>query len=490
MKSYSSLIILIVLIISFSACSHTTLTTDNLEGRENILEYRNNLEDSLILELPQIPRLCDAMDIEKRYVDIGDCKLYCEIEGTGTPMVLINGGPGDSHHIFHPWLSAASKDFQVIYYDQRGCGLSDYEPGPGYSFEQAVDDLEQLRLALHIDKWILVGHSFGGGLAQYYTIKHPENVIGQVLVASIPMVDRDEFRGGRGEKYYTKNEAEKINELRNMAIAREISMPQYLINRDLNGGWKRQYYYKPSRERIAQNALYDFIADPAYASDWAVYDFENVFIECPVPTLVFEGKYDVVWEFDRPAIMAEFHPHARIVVFETSGHNIYADEPTRFVDEIKAWFRTATSPMGPQLEKWTTSVEALIGERLILIASSKEFIALIKESGVGPAMEYYQQAKSDNPELQIFFEAPMNALGYEYLFADKIDESLEIFNLNILEYPKSWNTHDSYGEALLTAGKKKLAAEHYQISIELNPENENGKNVLKHISKADQSSSE
>ena len=481
MKSYISIIILVIMGLSFSTCSHKTITTDAPERRENLLDYKSHLEDSLILELPQIPRLCDAMDVEKRYVDIGDAKLYVEIEGSGTPMVLINGGPGDTHHIFHPWASEAAKAFQVIYYDQRGCGLSDYNPGPGYSFEQAIDDLEQLRIALKIDKWILVGHSFGGGIAQYYSIKYPESVIGQVLVASVPMVNRDEFRGGRGEKYYTEIEAKKIGDLRQMAIAREIAMPQYLINRDLNGGWKRQYFYKPSRSRIMMNGLYDFVADPTYASDWAAYDFEHVFAECPVPTLVMEGKYDVVWEVDRPAVMAEFHPNASILLFEYSGHNIFADEPTRFVNEIKQWLGTAASPTTAQLDKWKLSVNDIIGEQLILINSSKKFIAMIREAGADAAAKYYQELKAQQPERQVFFEAPMNALGYQFLFAENLPDALVVFRLNVEEFPESWNAYDSYGETLLAMGQKAEAIKNYERSVELNPENDNGVRVLKDL---------
>ena len=481
MKSYVSTIVLLMLTFLISACSHTKPEHVAPTAQESILDFKTHIEDSLILELPEIPRLCDAMDIDKRYVDIGDAKLYVEIEGAGVPMILINGGPGDTHHIFHPWMSEASEGFQVIYYDQRGCGLSDYNPGDGYSFEQAIDDLEQLRVALKIDKWILVGHSFGGGMAQYYSIKYPENVIGQVLVGSVPMVNREEFRGGRGEKYYTEAEAKKIAELRNMAISREISMPQYLINRDLNGGWKRGTFYKPSRERIIQNGLYDFVADPRYASDWAAYDFENVFTDSPVPTLIFEGKYDVVWDVDRPVVMGALHPNAKIVVFETSGHNMFSDEPTRFVDEIQSWLMTVKQPSPEKLDQWTHAVQALIGDRLTLITSSKDFLNLIRHSGPEAAHLFYQEFKTEHPGDQLFFEAPMNALGYEYLFADELEEAADIFRFNVLEFPESWNAYDSYGEILLSLGHKEDAIKNYKRSIELNPDNENGVRVLKDL---------
>ena len=63
-------------------------------------------------------------------------------------MVLLHGGPGGTHHYFHPTFSRAAEFSRVIYYDQRGCGLSDYAPGEGYTIQQAADDIEALRLVM------------------------------------------------------------------------------------------------------------------------------------------------------------------------------------------------------------------------------------------------------------------------------------------------------------------------------------------------------
>ena len=77
----------------------------------------------------------------------------------------------------------------MITYDQRGTGISDYVKGEGYSLPQAAADLDNLRLALGIKKWVVLGHSYGGLLAQYYATKYPENFAGLVLVGSSLGVD-------------------------------------------------------------------------------------------------------------------------------------------------------------------------------------------------------------------------------------------------------------------------------------------------------------
>jgi cytochrome c-type biogenesis protein CcmH/NrfG len=52
----------------------------------------------------------------------------------------------------------------------------------------------------------------------------------------------------------------------------------------------------------------------------------------------------------------------------------------------------------------------------------------------------------------------------------------------VQEYPKFWNAYDSLGEAYLNAGKKDLAAQNYQKSVELNPKNQSGIDALKKLS--------
>ncbi|HHF43291.1 MAG TPA: alpha/beta fold hydrolase, partial [Candidatus Aminicenantes bacterium] len=181
---------------------------------ESILDRRVHLEPQLITEIPQVPRWCDLLPLKKRMVDIGDVRLYVEEEGRGRPLVLLHGGPGATHHYFHPWFSLAKKFARLIYYDQRGCGLSEFKPGPeGYSVFQAVDDLEALRKALGIDKWVVLGHSYGGFLAQFYTLVYPEHVAGLILVGSSLGMPVDTGRS-RQLDYLSSEEKKRLGEIR------------------------------------------------------------------------------------------------------------------------------------------------------------------------------------------------------------------------------------------------------------------------------------
>ena len=102
----------------------------------------------MITEIPQVPRYCNQLNLKKHRINVGDCELYCDEQGKGITVVLLHGGPGATHHYFHPHFSRAKKFARIIYYDQRGCGISDHKRSERYSVEQAADDLESLRYLL------------------------------------------------------------------------------------------------------------------------------------------------------------------------------------------------------------------------------------------------------------------------------------------------------------------------------------------------------
>lgn len=60
-------------------------------------------------------------------------------------------------------------------------------------------------------------------------------------------------------------------------------------------------------------------------------------------------------------------------------------------------------------------------------------------------------------------------------------EAIEVFKLNTKEFPNSWNTYDSLGESYMVDGQKEKAIANYEKSIEMNPDNQNGKEMLAKI---------
>jgi proline iminopeptidase len=100
------------------------------------------------------------------YAQVNGAKLWYETEGQGEPLVLVAGGPGESHKEFDPFFSRLADRFQVIYFDPLGVGQSGRAKSRSeYTFAREVEDLEGLRKALGLSQINLLGHSFGGMVA-------------------------------------------------------------------------------------------------------------------------------------------------------------------------------------------------------------------------------------------------------------------------------------------------------------------------------------
>ena len=328
------------------------------EDRETVLDRKVHVERDLILEIPYVRRYCETLNIAKHRIDIGDCEIYGEIEGNGMPLILIHGGPGATHHYFHPVLSQARGFCQIIYYDQRGCGLSEFNPAGGYSVHQAVDDLESLRLALNLPKCVLIGHSYGGLLAQSYAVKYPENIAGLVLVASHPGFVDLSFLGfvKRQNEYLAEEEKKRIREIHELYLAKTISVEQTLYNAFLNGDWKRQNFYKPSKERLSQIALYEWNHGPDFndvmSRDMRKINLKGAFEQCPIPTLIIEGRWDLSASLDKPALFHQNHPRAQLLMFDRSGHTPFTDEPDRFIQVLRGFLKNLPRVSRKDLDSW------------------------------------------------------------------------------------------------------------------------------------------
>lgn len=102
------------------------------------------------------------------------------------------------------------------------------------------------------------------------------------------------------------------------------------------------------------------------------------------------------------------------------------------------------------------------------------------DKGIDFAASRLLELKSDTANYRLR-EREMNDLGYYLLSAGYSQQALETFKLTILLFPGSWNAYDSYAEGLLRTGKREEAIMMYKKSVELNPDNEGGKQMLKKL---------
>jgi proline iminopeptidase len=111
-------------------------------------------------------------------------RVWTQRVGRGTKKVLIlHGGPGFSHDYmdcFSDFLPKAG--YEMYFYDQLGCGRSDRpDDATLWTLPRYLQEVEEVRTALGLDRFIVVGHSWGGILGLEYALLHPERLQGFVL---------------------------------------------------------------------------------------------------------------------------------------------------------------------------------------------------------------------------------------------------------------------------------------------------------------------
>jgi tetratricopeptide (TPR) repeat protein len=118
---------------------------------------------------------------------------------------------------------------------------------------------------------------------------------------------------------------------------------------------------------------------------------------------------------------------------------------------------------------WNYKMQEDTGDELFLLAKMK---------GTAAALQFYDELKKTPGKVE---EGTLNGLGYRLLFSGKESDAVTVFQKNVQQYPQSSNVYDSLGEAYAKVGKKDLAIENYEKSLQLNPKNDNGVQALKKL---------
>lgn len=128
----------------------------------------------------------DLLPFSVEMLDVGDGhSIYIEQIGSpgGVPVVFLHGGPGSGCQLHHRRLFDPER-YRTILFDQRGAGRSrPYLTFEANTTQHLVADMERIRLHLGVERWLIVGGSWGSTLALAYAQRFPERVCGLVLRA-------------------------------------------------------------------------------------------------------------------------------------------------------------------------------------------------------------------------------------------------------------------------------------------------------------------
>jgi tetratricopeptide (TPR) repeat protein len=122
-------------------------------------------------------------------------------------------------------------------------------------------------------------------------------------------------------------------------------------------------------------------------------------------------------------------------------------------------------------------------ERMINSSAAYRIELEINKNGIQAGLKKYQAIKLDPKNDLYFDEGEFNAMGYRRMGAGKTNDAIEIFKLNVELYPKSADVYDSLAEAYMNHGDNANAIKYYRKSLEINPSNNNAKEILKRLEK-------
>jgi proline iminopeptidase len=281
---------------------------------------------------------------QEGFVDAHGVLIYYLSLGNGSPLVVVHGGPGADHSYFLPYFLPLARTHRLIFIDERGSGRSQrLQDTSLYTVENMVEDVEDVRQALKLGKISLLGHSYGGVLAQAYALKYQQNLTHLILNSTFPSTRQMNEVLAREKAQMPADKLKRLNELEAAGLFGKGEAWEH-------GRYPAEYAnlaWGPGYFPFLYGARPDSTYDPATGAptDWELYremwgshgefiidgnlksvEYLDRLPSIHVPTLVMAGDHD---ECD-PALSKEMHEKiagSQLVILPNSGHMNFVDQP-------------------------------------------------------------------------------------------------------------------------------------------------------------------
>jgi class 3 adenylate cyclase/predicted esterase len=238
--------------------------------------------------------------------------------------------------VWRHWLEELSHDHTYVRYDERGCGLSDWQV-EDFSFEAWVRDLEAVVDTLGLERFPILGVSQGGPVAITYAVRHPERVSHLVLYGT--------YASGTARRNLSTEAQEEMKALvtltgrgwgRDDASYRQIFTTKFIPEAS-----PEQVRWFNDLQRMStspENAV-------KFLRAFAEIDVSHLLPEVRVPTLVLHAREDALCPFELGRRLAAGIQDAKFVPLESRNHVLLEDEPAwaTFVSEVRRFLGVTES---------------------------------------------------------------------------------------------------------------------------------------------------
>lgn len=269
--------------------------------------------------------------------------LYVTNIGVGDTIVTLHGGPGNDFNYLVDAVKGNSEGNTFVLFDQRGSLLSPVHDSlvSHLSIDLLVDDLENLRKALHQEKMTLFGHSFGTLLAISYYLKYPQHVKGIILSASMPPFINEE----QPFNQFLKEIRKRLQALRNRPEVKAelakigVGNGSLLSPKQKSDKFKIQGLASFNMMNIANwrkfkggQVYYNRLVDDAIGESIpAKYDIRPLLEKYATPITVIQGDHDYIdpaastWA----TVCSKFN-FVKVVTIKNASHNSWLDDQSNF----------------------------------------------------------------------------------------------------------------------------------------------------------------
>ncbi len=304
-----------------------------------------------LLPLAALSQAPTVYPLQDGFVDTHGVLIYYQTLGQGSPLLIVHGGPGASHDYFLPYLLPLARRHKLVFIDERGSGKSEKLEDPaGYTVENMVEDTEAVRQALKLGRISLLGHSYGGVLAQAYALKYQANLSHLLLCSTFHStsqmneVFQKELAAMPGEVRDRILSLEKAGLYGKGKIYEQGRYPSDYMTAAWGEGYFPYLYQRrpdPNYDPIATGVMsWDLYREMWGSHGEFVIDGNLKSVEyagrlpsIQVPTLITVGDHDEC----APSLAEEMHrliAGSKLVVLPRSGHMTFVDQPGLFIKTV------------------------------------------------------------------------------------------------------------------------------------------------------------
>ena len=261
--------------------------------------------------------------------DINGTTLHYTEVGEGPICLVMHGGLGYDQTLYRT-LDPLAEHLHLVYYDHRGNGRSGRPPIETLTMAQLADDAAALADHLGAERFLVLGHSFGGFVAQELAIRHGNRLTGLILLDTTPgQLGEGEQPAPEGPPIPPEFAALLANfptTDEEYAAGSRVLLPAYLHSVDA-----------AAVEPLLEGTIFDaaaMVRGFEILNQWSSVDRLS---QVTVPVFLGVGRHDAFTSFPQSYRIAGRLADAEVVVYEDSGHFPWVEEPGHVFASINAW---------------------------------------------------------------------------------------------------------------------------------------------------------